>query len=111
MDNELTSFPFALLIVIATENSFIKKRYALAEAKHASRCLLDEPKEKIIKIAKDFGWKITLTSKKTTDLPLEFTIGFTDYLRNAAHLHDKKWKLTNSILAQGNVYLKQKRRC
>jgi DNA primase large subunit len=29
-------------------------------------------------------------------------------LRNAAHLHDKKWKLTNSILLNGNVYLNKK---
>ena len=36
IDLEILSFPVALLIVIATENSFIKKRYALAEAKQAS---------------------------------------------------------------------------
>jgi hypothetical protein len=30
---EIPSFPVALVIVIATENSFIKKRYALAEAR------------------------------------------------------------------------------
>ena len=39
---------------------------------------------------------------------MEFTINFTDYLRNAAHLHDKKWKLTNSILSHGNIYLNKK---
>ena len=33
---EISSFPVALIIVIATENSCIKKRYALAEAKQAS---------------------------------------------------------------------------
>ena len=33
LDVEIPSFPLALLIVIATENSFIKKRYALAESK------------------------------------------------------------------------------
>ena len=39
-DLEILSFPVALLIVIATENSFIKKRYALAEAKQASSDLV-----------------------------------------------------------------------
>ena len=96
------------MIVIATENSFIKKRYALAEAKQASSDLINESKEKILQIAQDFGWKIKLTSKEGTDSPLEFTINFTDYLRNSAHLHDKKWKLSNSILAHGNVYLNKK---
>ena len=40
IDLEILSFPVALLIVIATENSFIKKRYALAEAKQASSDLV-----------------------------------------------------------------------
>jgi DNA primase large subunit len=110
LDDEITSFPIATLIVIATENSLIKKRYALAEAKQASSNLisLNEPKEKILKIAQDFDWKIKVTSKENCESPLEFTINFTDYLRNTSHLHDRKWKLTNSILAKGNVYLNKK---
>ncbi len=108
IDLEILSFPVAILLVIATENSFIKKRYALAEAKQASSDLVNEPKEKILKIAHDFDWKIKLTPKENCDSPLEFTINFTDYLRNTAHLHDKKWKLTNSILSNGNIYLNKK---
>jgi DNA primase large subunit len=108
IDLEILSFPVAILLVIATENSFIKKRYALAEAKQSSSDLVNEPKEKVLKIAHDFDWKIKLTPKENCDSPLEFTINFTDYLRNAAHLHDKKWKLTNSILSNGNIYLNKK---
>ncbi|MGA3288787.1 MAG: DNA primase large subunit PriL [Candidatus Bathyarchaeia archaeon] len=108
LDDEITSFPLALLIVIATENSFIKKRYALAEAKQATCDFVDEPEEKILKIAKDFDWKIILTSKANNEPPLGFTLNFTDYLRNSAHFHDKKWKLTNSILSHGNIYLNKK---
>ncbi len=104
---EIPSFPLALLIVIATENSFIKKRYALAEAKQASTDLVLEQKEKILKVAQDFGWKIS-PAKESADSPLDFAVSFTDYLKNSAHLHDKKWKLTNSILAHGNVYLNKK---
>jgi len=108
IDLEILSFPVALLIVITTENSFIKKRYALAEAKQASSDLAKEPKERILKIARDFDWKIKLSPKEDGDSPLEFTIKFTDYLRNAAHFHDKKWKLTNSILSHGNIFLNRK---
>ena len=107
IDVEIPSFPLALLVVIATENSFIKKRYALAEAKQASSDLVLEQKEKILKIARDFDWKIDL-AKESADSPLDFSISFTDYLRNSAHLHDKKWKLTNSILSHGCVYLNKK---
>jgi DNA primase large subunit len=110
LDDEITSFPIALLIIIATENSFIKKRYALAEAKQAGSDLINfnESKEKILKIAQDFGWKITLASKEIPNSAFEFSVSFTDYLRNAAHLRDKKWKLTNSILFHGNIYLNKK---
>ena len=107
IDVEIPSFPLALLVVIATENSFIKKRYALAEAKQASSDLVLEQKEKILKIARDFDWKIDL-AKESADSPLDFSISFTDYLRNSAHLHDKKWKLTNSILSRGCVYVNKK---
>ena len=71
------------MIVIATENSFIKKRYALAEAKQASTDLTNETNEKILKVALDFSWSMKLTAKETVDSPLEFTINFADYLRNA----------------------------
>ena len=108
IDLEILSFPVALLIVITTENSFIKKRYALAEAKQASSDLAKEPKERILKIARDFDWKIKLSAKEDGESPLEFTLKFTDYLRNAAHLHDKKWKLTNSILSHGSIFLNRK---
>ena len=80
----------------------------MAEAKQASSDLSKEPKERILKIAKDFDWKIELSPKEDANTPLEFTVKFTDYLRNLAHLHDKKWKLTNSILSQGNIYLNKK---
>jgi DNA primase large subunit len=107
MEIEIPSFPLALLIVIATENTFIKKRYALAEAKQASSDLILEQKEKILKVARDFDWKIKF-AKESADSPLDFFISFADYLRNSAHLHDKKWKLINSILSHGNVYLNKR---
>src|SRR5512146_1950742 len=34
-DIEIPSFPVAIMLAIATKNNFIKKRYALAEAKQA----------------------------------------------------------------------------
>ncbi len=43
---EILSFPVAILLVVATENSFIKKRYALAEAKQAYNEMIFEKKRK-----------------------------------------------------------------
>ncbi|MGB9853375.1 MAG: DNA primase regulatory subunit PriL [Candidatus Bathyarchaeales archaeon] len=100
---EILSFPTAIMLVAATENQFIKKRYALAEAKQAYADMKLESKEKILAIAKNFQWEIT--SNVEAETPYEFKLHFTDYLRNTAHLRDKKWKLVNRPLAEGNVYL------
>ncbi len=103
---EILSFPVAILLVSATDNSLIKKRYALAEAKQATSELNGESKEKILKIALDFNWKIALTAEDSLS-SFDFVLHFSDFLRNASHLHDAKWKLSNSILSQGSVYLKK----
>jgi len=98
---EILSFPIAIILTIATENSFIKKRYALAEAKQAYNDMKLESKEKILAIAQNFGWKLAINN----NIIPEFTLHFTDYLRNITHLREKKWKLVNRLLSDGNVYL------
>jgi DNA primase large subunit len=98
---EILSFPIAIILTIATENSFIKKRYALAEAKQAYNDMKLESKEKILAIAQNFGWKLAINN----NIIPEFTLHFTDYLRNTTHLREKKWKLVNRLLSDGNVYL------
>ncbi|MEM4733005.1 MAG: DNA primase large subunit PriL [Candidatus Bathyarchaeia archaeon] len=100
---EIPSFPVALMLVLATKNSFIKRRYALAEAKQAFSDMQAESSEKILAIARDFDWNIELN--RDFAVPLEFAVSFADYLRNTTHLRDKKWKLVNRLLANGKVYL------
>lgn len=97
---EISSFAVATILAIATKNSFIKKRYALAEAKSAYARMLNEPKEKILVIAKDFDWKITW-GKPYKDFCLQFNY----FLRNASHFHDNDWKLVNQLLYNGMIYL------
>jgi DNA primase large subunit len=103
---EISSFPIAIMLVSATDNSLIKKRYALAEAKQVTSEMATEKKEKILKIALDFGWKMAITPPDSNST-FDFILYFSDFLRNASHLHDSKWKLVNSILSEGNVYLNQ----
>lgn len=101
-DIEILSFPTAIILAIATENSFIKKRYAVAEAKKAFNDLRFESKEKLLAIAQNFGWKIS-TIEDIAFAPYEFALNFVDYLRNTTHMRDKKWKLVNRLLSKGNV--------
>jgi DNA primase large subunit len=99
---EISSFAAALILVIATKNSWIKKRYALAVAKTAHAQLLSENKGKIFAIARDFDWNIG-----EGILGKDFRIGFGFYLKNAAHMHGSEWKLVNQIMDKGMVYLNQ----
>jgi len=97
---EISSFAAAFILVIATKNSWIKKRYALAVAKTARTQMLVESKEKVFAIAKDFEWDI-----EEGAFGKDFRVGFSFYLKNAAHMHGSEWKLVNQILEKGRVYL------
>ncbi len=97
---EISSFAAALILVIATKNSWIKKRYALAVAKTAHVQMLKENKAKIVAIARDFGWNINEGAPYK-----DFQIGFNFFLKNAAHMHGSEWKLVNQIMDKGVVYL------
>ena len=59
-----------------------------------------KPKEKIEGIAKDFDCDIA-EGKPYKD----FRIGFSIYLKNAAHMHGSEWKLINQIMDKGMIYL------
>jgi len=102
---EIPSFPAAIILAIATKSSFIKKRYALAEAKQSFSDMQLENRERIVAIALDFGWNLAVN--RDSEVPLEFEVNFADYLRNTAHLRDNKWKLVNRLLVKGKVYLNQ----
>jgi DNA primase large subunit len=100
---EISSFAASLILVIATKNAWIKKRYALAIAKTAYAYLLREEttKAKVLTMAKDFDWDISDGREAFKD----FRIGFTFFLKNAAHMHGAEWKLVNQIIGKGMVYL------
>jgi DNA primase large subunit len=100
---EILSFPVAIMLAIATANNFIKKRYALAEAKQTFEDIKEERKERILEIANNFGWKLSLIQGSASST--EFSVRFADYLKNATHLRDRKWKLVNRTLDNGNVLL------
>jgi len=108
LDVEICSYPVALLLAAATENSYIRKRYALAEAKQASVDLALEAKEKILHVAENFGWRITLVAKHGSEVPSDFALHFADYLRNTTQLSTSPdWKLVNRVMIDGVVYLNQ----
>jgi DNA primase large subunit len=102
-DNEISSYPIAIILATATKSSFIQKRYALAEAKQTFEDLKDEPREKILAFAQNFRWELAVNDN--AEIPYEFKLHFPDYLKNTTHLREKKWKLVNRLLSNGNIYL------
>ncbi|MEM2341378.1 MAG: DNA primase large subunit PriL [Candidatus Bathyarchaeia archaeon] len=102
---EILSFPVAILLVAALANEYIKKRYALAEARRAFNLLRAESDEKIVEIAKKFGWKIRIVDERIGFMKFDFALNFIDYLRNTAAFHEKDWKLVNRSVLNGEVYL------
>lgn len=104
-DIEIPSFPIAVMMAAATADSFIKRRYALAEAKRVSNLLGNENKSNITYIANNFNWKIKPVKDPAVSLTYDFTLHYTDFLKNATVFHDKKWKLVNKRMLKGEVYL------
>ena len=94
------------MLVAATENSFIKRRYALAEAKRASELLTEEDNEKLLEISKAFNWDVELLKNES---PFVIALPFNKFLKNSIGFHDKSWKLVNQKMINGKIYLtKQK---
>jgi DNA primase large subunit len=91
------------VLVIASGNKYLKKRYALAEAKSAYQDLSLESRDKLIAIGHDLGWD--LAHNIAPDIPYELTLTFHHYLRNAASLRSGPWRLVNRLLSNGHVYL------
>jgi len=105
---EISSFPIAVMMVSAANDSFLKRRYALAEAKRVYNILKQEDKQKLTEIAHIFDWKIKPAqyhSRMPQTAPSDFTIHFTNYLKNTGGLRESKWKLVNRTMLNGQVYV------
>lgn len=105
---EIPSFPVATIIIAAINDKYLKKRYALHEAKKTYEYLKEEKPEKILEIANFFKWNITQTKTQT---PQNFTLHFTNYLQNTTNLQQSEWKLINKQLNKGKVHLTQHEVC
>ena len=106
---EIPSFPIAVMIVSATNDTFLKRRYALAEAKRAYHILKQENKQKLTEIALLFNWKMkpTQTDLRAPSTPSDFSMHFINYLKNTGGLRESKWKLVNRTMFSGQVSVRK----
>jgi DNA primase large subunit len=95
----------AVILAAASNSDYVKRRYALAEARRAYMLLQEEDKEKLIEVAKVFNWKVRSPRQPVGHRRFDFALFFTDFLRNAEVFHEEEWKLVNRTLVNGEVYL------
>lgn len=95
---ELLSYPLARVMVSCIDDDLLARRYALAEAKLASRKMGTESLQDLILLARDLD---VFPQSDQAGLRLHFS----DYLKGAARLHSPGWKLVNRSLEGGWVAL------
>ncbi len=97
---ELLSYPFARILVSCVDDSFLTRRYSLAEAVAAYTLLKTRDVDFLSDLGNDFGVDAIPSDS-------HFDINFTDYIKLASSMKDLKWKLVNRKLDHGNVRIKK----
>lgn len=100
--NELLSYPVARMIVSAATDTYLTRRYAIAEAKLAHARLLREEPEFLLGVAAELGLSLAPHDGG-------FRLHFTDFLRFTNTMREKEWKLINQRLGGGAVLLPRER--
>ncbi len=98
---EVMSYPYARMLVSMVSDRFLTKRYALAEAVRMNRILAGEDRATLVTVSDDLG------VESMVDPDGNIRMKFTDYLRLANRLKSVDWKLINSDIHSGMVFLPQ----
>ena len=93
---EIYSYPLARMLTTGIDDPYMKRRYALSEAYHAYKHLINETHIYQKKIAEE----LAIHYKKPTENTIN--IHFKDYLRYAPTQY-KKWKMVNRLMDNGYV--------
>ena len=101
---EVMSYPYARIIVSCINDRFLTKRYALAESVRMNKLLGEENANSVISIAKELGVDAVVRDDV-------LMMHFTDYLRLSSRIKSMEWKLVNSELFEGRVFLSNERFC
>lgn len=99
---ELLSYPIARMIAVCVDDIYFKRRYALGEAIHAYKNLLNESNSFLINISKEFNLKI-----KYSENTNKIRVFFVDYLHNAPTRY-KEWKMINREMIDGYIKISQR---
>ncbi|MGC9443597.1 MAG: DNA primase regulatory subunit PriL [Candidatus Methanospirareceae archaeon] len=109
---ELLSYPFARILVSCINNEHLVRRFALAEAKSAYVALKEASgslvgggdTDLLYEMAREFELHLEFMELPHEHAPVR--IPFNEYLRYTVNLRDKRWKLVNRALENGQVNLR-----
>lgn len=99
---EILSYPLARMVAVCIGDSYFKKRYALGEAYHVYKQLLNEPTSFLLAVAQEFNVSVQHNPEKNT-----IKIFFKDYLRNAPTRY-REWKMVNRGIGGGFLTISHK---
>jgi DNA primase large subunit len=99
---EILSYPIARMIAVCVDDNYFIRRYALGEAVHAYKNLINESTNFLLEIAQEFKFNIKYEEETN-----KIRIYFKDYLRNAP-THYKEWKMINRTMEKGFLNIKHK---
>lgn len=99
---EIFSYPLARMVAVCIGDPYFKKRYALGEAYHMYKHLLNESTSFLLAVAKELSVTVHYETEKNT-----IKIYFKDYLRNAPTRY-KEWKMVNRGINAGFLTISHK---
>ena len=99
---ELLSYPISRMIAVCIEDVYFKRRYALGEAVHAHKNLINESTSFLVEIVKEFNLNVEYFHDTN-----RLSIYFVDYLRNAPTRY-KEWKMINRDMEKGYIRISHK---
>jgi DNA primase large subunit len=99
---ELLSYPIARMVAVCIEDIYFKRRYALGEAVHVYKNLINEQTSFLLEVSKEFNLNVRY-SEETNKL----NIYFVDYLHYAPTRY-KEWKMINRGMKAGYIQISHK---
>lgn len=99
---EILSYPLARMVAVCIGDPYFKKRYALGEAFHTYKQLLNESTTFLLSVAKELFVTVHYDPERNT-----IKIFFKDYLRNAPTRY-KEWKMVNRGIDTGFLTISHK---
>jgi DNA primase large subunit len=103
---EILSFPIALILVAATRDNWLARRWALAEAIRSGSFLEREAPDTVVGLMRtELGLRIEPSPPEEVSQAGLYRVAVHNYLELASRIDSLEWKLVNRLVRRGWVYL------